>query len=372
MQTLKIGEIIYNLRKEKGVTQETLAEFLGISTPAVSKWETGQSYPDIVLLPEIASYFGVTIDYIMSFAPDLTKEEAMDIYHQLADAFSKEDFEKVYNECKSFLKKYNNCYFLHLQIGNLLLNHIDRLQEPARIPEILEFASSIFKKIVLSTTEPKLRHEANYSLGISYMFAGRADDVIEVMKNAVDTFLPPEILLAQAYQMKGNTEEAKTILQGYVFQCLVGLLNACPALSFISADSSEKALSWFDSLAKTMEAFEFAKVNAFGEGQMHLAYARALILAGEIEGALSELEYFIKIATDLKNYPVSFGTSDLFDSIGGLYAKLDLGKGAPRSDKTIKESCLDAVTKDPAFAALKENQRYQALVSDLRAFISQN
>lgn len=372
MQTLKTGEIIYSLRKEKGVTQETLAEFLGVSTPAVSKWETGQSYPDITLLPEIASYFGVTIDYIMNFAPDLTKEEAMTIYHRLADAFSKEDFDDVYNECKRYLKKYNNCYFLHLQIGNLLLNHLDRLQDPLRVREILESAASIFKRIVLSTTDAKLRHEANYSLGISYMFSGRADDVITVMKDAVDTFLPPEILLAQAYQMKGNNLEAKSILQGYVFQCLVGLLNACPALSFINMDSPGKALSWFERLSKTMEAFEFSKVNPFGEGQMHLAYARALIMTGNAESSLSQLEYFVQVATDAQNYPVSFGTSDIFDSIGELYSKLDLGKGAPRSDKTIKESCLAAITKDPAFAPLQENHDYQSLVSRLRAFTEQS
>jgi len=372
MQTLKTGEIIYNLRKEKGITQERLAEFLGVSTPAVSKWETGQSYPDITLLPEIASYFGVTIDHLMDFAPDLSKEEAMEIYHRLSDAFSVEDFDKVYSECKSYLKKYHNSYFLHLQIGNLLLNHLDRLPDQARIPEILDFAASVFKRVVLSTADPKLRHEANYSLGISYMFLGRADEVIEVMKDAVDTLLPPEILLAQAHQMKGNNTEAKTILQGYVFQCLVGLLNACPALAFLNLDSPEKSLRWFGSLDGAMNNFEFAKVNPFGEGQMHLAYAKALVMTGNPEGALDQLEYFIKVATNPENYPVSFGTSELFDSISGLYAKLDLGKGAPRSDKTIQDSCLDAITKDPAFTPLLEKERYQMLLSELRAFIEKN
>jgi transcriptional regulator with XRE-family HTH domain len=88
MKDLKIGEKIYDKKKKKGVTQEKLAEFLGVSPPAVSKWETSQSYPDITLLPEIASYFDVTIDYLMDFAPSLSKEEAMEIYIVLADAFS--------------------------------------------------------------------------------------------------------------------------------------------------------------------------------------------------------------------------------------------------------------------------------------------
>ena len=57
-----IGNQIKNLRLEKKVKQEEVAEYLGVSTQAVSKWETGVSTPDIALLPNIATYFGVSID----------------------------------------------------------------------------------------------------------------------------------------------------------------------------------------------------------------------------------------------------------------------------------------------------------------------
>jgi transcriptional regulator with XRE-family HTH domain len=369
MPDLKISEKIYALRKEKGVTQEKLAEFLGVSTPAVSKWETNQSFPDITLLPEIASYFDVTIDYLMDFAPSLSKEEAMEIYRKLADAFSKEPFDKVYNQVKKYLKKYHSCYFLHLQMGNLLLNHLDRVDDPAKIPEIMAFTEGIFKRVILTTTNSKLKHESSYSLAVCYMFSGKPDEIISLMNDAVDTLLPPELILAPAYQLKGNTREAKVILQGYVFQCLVGLLNACPSLGMLNLDSPEKAIKWFQWVTKTMEAFEFSKVNAFGEGQMHLSYAKACAQLGRIDEALAQLEYFADVAANQANYPVTFKTSEMFDCMEGLYAKLDLGKGAHRSDKTIKESWLMAVTKDPAFAALEENERYKKIVAKIAATI---
>jgi len=369
MQELKISEKIYVLRKEKGVTQEKLAEFLGVSTPAVSKWETNQSFPDITLLPEIASYFDVTIDYLMDFAPSLANEEAMEIYRKLADAFSKEPFEKVCNQVKKYLKKYHNCYFLHLHMGNLLLNHLDRVDDPAKIPEIMAFTEGIFKRVILTTTNSKLKHEARYSLAVCYLFSGKADEIIDLMKDAVDTLLPPELILAQAYQIKGCTKEAKVILQGYVFQCLVGLLNACPTLGLLNLDAPDKAINWFQWVTKTMEAFEFSKVNAFGEGQMHLSYAKACVQLGKIDEALAQLEYFADVAANPANYPVTFKTSDMFDCIEGLYAKLDLGNGAHRSDKTIKESCLMAVTKDPAFSSLTENERYKKIVDKIAAAI---
>lgn len=60
-----IGNRIATLRKRNGWTQAELAERLGVSDKAVSKWESGRGYPDITLLPAIAKLFAVSIDYIM-------------------------------------------------------------------------------------------------------------------------------------------------------------------------------------------------------------------------------------------------------------------------------------------------------------------
>ncbi len=57
-----ISEIIASLRKSKGMTQEALANILGVSPQTVSKWETGSTMPDILLLPMIAEVFGITVD----------------------------------------------------------------------------------------------------------------------------------------------------------------------------------------------------------------------------------------------------------------------------------------------------------------------
>lgn len=61
-----ISDIIKEQRKRLGISQETLANEFGISVQAVSKWENGLSCPDIALLPAIADYFGVTIDYLLT------------------------------------------------------------------------------------------------------------------------------------------------------------------------------------------------------------------------------------------------------------------------------------------------------------------
>ena len=59
---MNIGNKIRELRKQRGITQEQLAESIGISFQAVSKWENNIALPDITLVPVLASYFGVSMD----------------------------------------------------------------------------------------------------------------------------------------------------------------------------------------------------------------------------------------------------------------------------------------------------------------------
>ena len=64
---INIGNKIKHLRKDKAISQETLASHLGVSFQAVSKWETGASMPDLTLIPAIASFFGVSTDELFDF-----------------------------------------------------------------------------------------------------------------------------------------------------------------------------------------------------------------------------------------------------------------------------------------------------------------
>ena len=72
------------MRKQRNLTQEQIAETLGVSCQAVSKWETNSSYPDITLLPIVADYFGVSVDYLIGH--DTSKQfEEIDNACKLAD-----------------------------------------------------------------------------------------------------------------------------------------------------------------------------------------------------------------------------------------------------------------------------------------------
>ena len=63
---MNISDKILKLRTEKGMSQEMLAEALGVSRPSVSKWESGRGYPNIESLKEISKFFSVSIDELLS------------------------------------------------------------------------------------------------------------------------------------------------------------------------------------------------------------------------------------------------------------------------------------------------------------------
>lgn len=82
---LYIGEQLKALRKEKRITQETLADILGVSYQSVSRWELGVCYPDMELLPIISNYFGVSIDKLLSNDVDSKEADQQRFYDKLGE-----------------------------------------------------------------------------------------------------------------------------------------------------------------------------------------------------------------------------------------------------------------------------------------------
>jgi len=79
---ITIGEKIKDLRRIHGITQNALANHLGVSSQSVSKWENDVSMPDLSVIPYIASYFGITIDELFSFTPNRSREMEIELYFQ--------------------------------------------------------------------------------------------------------------------------------------------------------------------------------------------------------------------------------------------------------------------------------------------------
>ena len=106
MDQVKIGNFLKKLRKEKGITQEQLAEILNVSGRTVSRWETGNNMPDISILVYIADYYDISIPEIISgerkseiMNEEERKEEERKIAKTMSD-YATTEKEKIFKEMK--------------------------------------------------------------------------------------------------------------------------------------------------------------------------------------------------------------------------------------------------------------------------------
>ena len=85
---INLKDTLKSLRQQKNVTQEALAEYLGITQQSVGKWERGEGFPDITLLPKIALYFNVSIDDLLNVGQARIEEKIKE-YTEQAKVFEK-------------------------------------------------------------------------------------------------------------------------------------------------------------------------------------------------------------------------------------------------------------------------------------------
>ena len=105
---INFAKIVKDLRKERGNTQEELAEHLGISVQAVSKWERGDGMPDITLLPNIAYFYNTTVDELLG-CDSVRKEEDMAVFKEKAQILiNKGRRQERLELCRAYQMKYPN------------------------------------------------------------------------------------------------------------------------------------------------------------------------------------------------------------------------------------------------------------------------
>lgn len=117
---MTIGKVIRKYRKLANLTQEEMAVRLGVTAPAVNKWEKENSCPDITLLAPIARLLNISLDTLLSFQEDLTEQEIIDLVEQAAQIMKEKSYEEVFRWMKQVLEQYPNCEPLSLNFAAIL------------------------------------------------------------------------------------------------------------------------------------------------------------------------------------------------------------------------------------------------------------
>ncbi len=156
-----IGTQIRLLRKEKGISQDTLAQQLGVTYQAVSKWENGSTMPDITMLPVIARYFGVSVDYLLDYDLHNADEEIRSLCKK-AFAVRGEQPAEAESILREGLRRYPN--------DEIILNHLVYvLDEQGKLDE----TELLCKELNNSTQDDEEKYEAYRILLDAYRQQGK-------------------------------------------------------------------------------------------------------------------------------------------------------------------------------------------------------
>ncbi len=169
-------------RKKMGLTQGQVAEMLCVSTQAVSKWETGTSYPDLSLLPPIANLFGVSVDCILGINISEKEEKINAILEKCKQMTERREYCDAVTVLRNALSQYPSeprlMYQLAWNLTGTIMEHRENLYEAIRI----------YEKILQITDDPELRSRVLRDLMYRY---STADD-LETAKKIANSLVPFE------------------------------------------------------------------------------------------------------------------------------------------------------------------------------------
>lgn len=173
------SENLKELRRNKNLTQEKLADFLGVSFQTISKWERGDNYPDITMLPEIASFFKVSVDDLLGVNRAENEKEIVEKLKEYDNLTDSELMQEIINNLKL---KYPNDFRVLIRY----LCCIERFSE--NLPSVRDEVISIYNNIQENCTDDRIRIKAKRAIIEYYrslLAIGKDDANFEMCENII-------------------------------------------------------------------------------------------------------------------------------------------------------------------------------------------
>ena len=238
------------------MTQEEMANRLGVTTPAVNKWENGNSLPDISLLAPIARLLGITTDMLLSYREELTKEEIQKYIYEMDEKFKTESFDDVFVWAKKIIQLYPNCEWLIVQMAIVLnaRNITDNVQNAERYEaDIIQYFERSLK-----SQEEQIRSMAADSLYGFYMRKEQYEKAEEYLKYFSIENPEKKRKLAEIYRKTGRMEEAYKNYEELLFSHyqIISMIFQSLYMMAIEEKDLQKAHIYVDKQSQLAKIFE--------------------------------------------------------------------------------------------------------------------
>ncbi|MCI8298895.1 MAG: helix-turn-helix transcriptional regulator [Lachnospiraceae bacterium] len=348
--------VIQEKRKELGLTQEQVAEYLNVSSPAVSKWEKGSTSPDLSLLAPLARLLKTDLNTLFCFEEDLSQQEIGYFCREIAEITQNNGIASGFEMAKQKIHEYpHNETLLHcltVQLDGLLT--ISGLSEEELRP--YNATISQWYRRLAESEDSKISNSANYMRVCKLIHNGdydKAQEILDLMPDKEDfisSMADKRILQINIFLCRGETEAAIKELQNALLMALDKLqMLLCKIIDAELADGNiQTAKNIADKTSQLAVLFDLWEYNSF---LAPLQIAGAEKNAGECIGLLRKMFAAMRTPWDMSNSPLFYRIARTSDP------------------KQMLPAILSELEHDSAYAFLQNHKEFNALISEYKALL---
>ena len=346
---MNIAEVIRKYRKEAGLTQEEMANRLGVTTPAVNKWENGNSNPDIELLAPIARLLHISLDTLMSFHEELAPSEIGDMIREMDTMFISEGFETVYEWASDKIKEYPNCNMLIWQVAVML--DARRLTDVTIDSEKYDEQINAWYELVLKDEDEKIKRHAADSLFGFYLRKKEYVKAEGYLQYFSDNDPMKKIYQGRLYKEQGDKENAYKTFEDIVLSAYHTLNFAFSLMTGLALEEGDIQEARY--LAEKMGAI----AGIFEMGKYHECASMLDVVCAEknVEETYHIVEQLLTSVDSLCDFQKSRLFQHMkFSETGSLFAE------------NLKEKLLEGFRDSESFGYMRGDMAWEDLLQKNR------
>lgn len=355
---MPINAVIRNKRKELELTQEQIADYLGVSTPAVNKWEKGASYPDISLLPPLARILKIDLNTLLCFEESLSTKEILQFSNEIATCIEKNGYESGFQMANEKIKEYPNCAELIENLGLLLEGMLLFYGKELEKKEFYEEQILALYERAAKGDNEKSRNKALYMLASKYIQKKeyeKAQELLDLMPE--HSALDKKILQASLFRQQEKLTESAEILDrkllngiNEIQSIILSLLDVELALG--NDKKAEKLSNGLTELARQFELWDYS---------LYVAPLQIAMKKKNVQESLDILKSLLETIT----HPWDLQDTTLYNHIFSSNEKdgnekLELDKKLQLGDKmrsVEKQQAVEKPSKEKLYSTDKQDAK---------------
>lgn len=295
---MELGQVIRKYRKKKNLTQEEMAARLGVSAPAVNKWENGNSMPDIMMLAPIARLLGITTDELLSFSEELTEKDIKDIVDEADRRLKEQSFEEAFCWARQIIERYPNCEMLIWQIA--VIFDARRMMKEVQDEEIYDPIICAWYQRALESRDETVRQRSADSLFSFYLRKNEYEKAEECLRFFSEQNPEKKRKQAQIYSAANQIRKAYQVYEELLFadyQMINATLQGLYLLA-LQENNFEKAHLFADKQSEAARCFDMGRYHE-AASQLEIATLEkdadtVLSIMEEMLGSVNDINSFTK------------------------------------------------------------------------------